>query len=1410
MLTFIFLLIFQGFSGGVSGYITNKYAVNMLFKEYTPLKLGGVIKKKKEKFIEEISTLVERDIINANTLKSEISNKNFNIYIEQIAETFFGKELKKVLGNTKICEVDDFSNSALKSEEFIRKNLNIILPDLLDNFIGKIKLQDILNENQISEIVNSGYDLLVKELEETSTLNEVISNIYNENSDISLADIFSENVQKRLINNISKSIKKIINYDILADEKSCEIFLDNICSAINIDLTLIKLQGLIGDYEINQFITASEEKEFTLKLFSKLNDFISSEKGRELLLSLISEIISSGKDIDLTIYEILPDEMEKSLTSFIKTVISKIMPYISEWILSNKSSFDEMIESAIDEAIQGIDENIKKLIISKVRSALMGDISSKNNIVNKIINYINSSLDDDSYSKLADLAIDYLKNKKIKDIIEVLEKQNLISVEELVDVVVNQFALRGESILKTIIKSQFSKKIYKIIKIDLVKLFHNKFKPILYRNIFNNKEKLGEKLNNLIEKFINLKGNELFNKNLSQLFTYNYVSNFSNKFAKLTSKLLRNNKATYSEKLRELIASKVRDINLACALENYKVDISSFIVDNSMVLYKEAVDKYKKYEIIEIIKTYFDKNQLADILKSKGYPMLISKLPNLLNGNIKRFAKNNLSKYDEDEICDIVQDFMGNQLKPLSVFGAVLGTIVGVIYQLILPNSIGRYGFPSDVLNGIMSFIVMAFIGYITNVIALWMIFHPYKENKIVAKIPFFKKFALGYIPAHKDQFAMGMAKLIDEELLNKEEINKSFNLHKNNIQSVLMKLVTNNNYQILINFIRNKKKNLTKYIYEKILKYCDGNSNLSKRISSKIGESKFNKYIKKDHVLNLVPNLTYVISNTQNYLVKLAQDKLSSTYKFNDILPNELCAEIEEYIQSQSSKSIQEKINNVKEIDFIKLAIDNYANYYDLGIKKLIKEILDKDSLEKLEKHVEEKAYTYIFNDFKIHLSDLIKQFLHNEFNENNDIGSMFNGKIKRVINENLYLLTNYSTNKLIDYLKENEYIIAINVQETIKNELNFFEKIAYSTFGGDDIAYNAVSIVLNKKLPIMLKDETNNLISVAKAALDESIYTMKASTLNVKADEINIAMLIDNTFEQLSKSINSKTHIYNGSNLILDLVISTPLIEYLELCNLRSLNLVYKKFNNEINIMKEYIYNNIDINKNALSKTIGEFLDEKIIKTLFNSCSSEIFETITHEEIEEIIKKILNIIGSSEETKKYLYAFLESFYDNALSELKIDQIINENLLSKDIESITKHIFNNSEFNEKNIILIESVVQSAIDTNFDFISDNTKNYLLSKTIKMGLNSSSNYIVPVLQEIDLKNISNKQIELLNPKEIDILFNSFAGDFFNKLRIYGVFGFVFGINVGLSFILWAIDWKYSKDYSQKDSKPLKEL
>jgi uncharacterized membrane protein YheB (UPF0754 family) len=1402
MLKFILLIVLQGISGGISGYITNKYAVDMLFKEYTPLKLGGVVKKKREKFIEEISELVERDIINSETLGAEISNKNFNPYIEQISEFFFEKGLKDNLSDLKVCEIFDFSNSVTKSEEFINKNLEAILPEFLDNVFTQISLEDILTEDQVSKIVTLSYELLVDEVEKNSVLNNFINDVYIENSNITLIEVFSEEIRKKLIENITENVVKIVNENIINNEKSCQVFLDKIFEVINIDDILMKLQSTIEDCQINKFITDSEEKEIALNIYNKLDEFIKSPKGKELVLSFAKELLYIGKDIDFTIYEMLPTEMEASLTQLIKTVIPKIMPYISDWVSGNKAAFDGMIEEAIDEAIDGMDENIKKLIISKVRSALMGDISSKNDIVNKIIGYFNDNLDDDSYSKLSKNIIDYLTHTKIKSIIKLLEGQELFTVEKVADYIIKQFDLYGKSILESIIRAQFSKKISKFVKLDLANLFNSKLKPALYRSIFNNKNIISKKFNNVIEDVINIKGRELFNKNLSQLFTDTKVSDLSNKFEKLTSSLLKSNREIYKEKINKFIISEIKDADLISMLEKHRADISKFIVDNLTALYKQSVDKNKNLEVKDLICTYFNKEQLSDILINKGYPELISKLPDLLDGNIKKIAKNNLSKYNEDEICDILQEFMGNQLKPLSVFGGILGTVVGIIYQLVFPNSIGWYGFPGSVLNLIMSLSIMAGIGYITNVIALWMIFHPYKENKIVSKIPFFRKFALGYIPAHKQQFAFGMAKLIDEELLNKEELNKSFNEHKGNATSILMSLVTNNNYQILVDYVTNKKESLSRFIYKEILKFCNNENGLGKRISVRIEGSKFKTFIKKEHVLNIIPKLISSISNLQGYLAHIAQSKLSSNYRVSDILPEEISYEIKSYIQAEVQKSISEKIINNK-MEFMNIIIDNYKNDYDLLIKKSCKDIFDEEFLSNIKNVFEIKAYSYIANNLKGYIDNYIKQFLNSGLNENNDIGSMFNGKVKEIIDKKIYILTTVITDKAVLYLQNNKDAFTFVVQETIKDNLNFFEKIAYGTFGGDDIANKVVEIILYKKLPIMIQGEIGKIMNIVKFTLDNNIYPVKISSLKIKADSISTVALIDNIFEQFNNKIDLKEYINKFSSMLLEYLISIPLTEYFELCNLHNLELVNKKFYDEINIVKDSIYSSLRTNEIELSKIIGQFLDKEIIVPLFNLYNSQVFNGITAKDIEDVVKNSLNLVISSKAAEKHLTLFGEDLYNNILSEISINQIIDHDILDKDIEKIVKLIFENETFKETNINLIEKIVQNVTENSFDFITDNSKNYLIGRIIETGLISISEYIVPILQEIDLKNIANEQIDALDPREIDILFNSFAGDFFSKLRFYGIFGFVFGINVGLSIILLGFDLRYSNVSSKKD-------
>ena len=70
------------------------------------------------------------------------------------------------------------------------------------------------------------------------------------------------------------------------------------------------------------------------------------------------------------------------------------------------------------------------------------------------------------------------------------------------------------------------------------------------------------------------------------------------------------------------------------------------------------------------------------------------------------------------------------------------------------------------------------------------------------------------------------------------------------------------------------------------------------------------------------------------------------------------------------------------------------------------------------------------------------------------------------------------------------------------------------------------------------------------------------------------------------------------------------------------------------------------------------------------------------------------------------------------------------------------------------------------------------------------LNVIFNNTSELLKAVNLKQITMEQIAIMEPKEIHIMFNGFAGDFFEKLYLYGSFGAIFGINLWLS-IAWGI-------------------
>jgi len=161
-------LILQLFGGALTGYITNSLAIKMLFKNYGPF--GGVIVKTREEFVENISQLVERDIINENTLAESLNHSEIKTLINNMVEHFFNEALQNRTKNTIIKEIPEINNTSTNFinyfednfEDYILKGSAILLPQISLDQIITDKQYDYISQQftkQFLDILNSSNEL---------------------------------------------------------------------------------------------------------------------------------------------------------------------------------------------------------------------------------------------------------------------------------------------------------------------------------------------------------------------------------------------------------------------------------------------------------------------------------------------------------------------------------------------------------------------------------------------------------------------------------------------------------------------------------------------------------------------------------------------------------------------------------------------------------------------------------------------------------------------------------------------------------------------------------------------------------------------------------------------------------------------------------------------------------------------------------------------------------------------------------------------------------------------------------------------------------------------------------------------------------------------------------------------------
>lgn len=1375
-------LIIQPLLGAAAGYITNEYAINMLFKTYTPLKLGGVIPRTREAFIENVSTLVEEDIINKEKVEEILNNEAFTKNFDALIQDFFTKSIYEVTDNLSIGD-NPFTDKALSdTEKFINEQISLKLPELTDSLAKQIKIYEILSEEQISVAIEKLYLYLLNVLKDTQIADKLLINILDNNENISLMDIVGYDASAIISQNISDLLIK--NF------YSTNSIFDEIFEKADISNLLFEFS--------EKFISDNENKSKD-RILSIFNNIIESDEFNEALFEFSQKILEYAKNLDMPLLRLADKSCINNFRDILYKESSDLSNLLLSFVNSNKTELQNMIEEVLNETINEQD-TAKKAVLSMAKGSIINSIA-KNDISDLTSEYFQNSNNRLNLCALASVKLtEYLKSTTISQAIGILEEKEVLSIKALSEFLLTYISNNSENIINIMllyIKGQVSNEAFK--KDITLKL----------RNTFIDKIILSSRTTDFLNSQLSIYLTKLFDTKFKDIVKadFNNISNITDNsvyenlsrdnlnFSDYIYKYLEQNKENIIEILSSNISNAAKDKSISDILNDDLSDkINAFSCDfvhGKANEIKEKISEEKACDLYDRLNNIDDLHKNSSKLLKDG---VINNLGSLLHTFVKGLSVKNLSQLDDDNLIEMAQSFIGNNLKPIMIFGAMLGLIAGFILAFLQPNN---NVFAIVSIGGIFT---CALVGYLTNAVAIAMLFRPYKEIRVLKYIPFFRHFSLGYIAKNKENLANGMSQAISEYLLTKESMNDLIDTYKDSIKDNMIYNASKNNYELIGNAFMSNRDKIASSISDYAMKTLSTNkNNISTAIANELENIKLNDLLQNENNFfegkiseYIINSKTYFSELVLKYLLEMektdsTKSESISSRSIASILPESITANIKNLAANTTYKGYDKLIGKLN-YENIKNFAEKYDKYYQEFISKNLSDIFSTKNLLSL--------------DNSAQIADNFLKIINTALNSQEKIGEIFNKKISGLSNNLLYNFfesLGVNSNKL---LKPMQPHISKAVKEKITSKLNLLTKISYGMIGGDKIIDSVVDKILSDKLP--------KLIINKKASLYENCSNyLNNKFLNLSLSEFRIV---------LNSDIVANTELYNINNAI------SPAIDFvdkkmacikvktlLEPLSLDSMDIIFSSYNKEISDLIEKLNSKLMTNKDDILSSFNGFISKYLNDTMKNTSINLIFKNISSEDFKYISDSIINIVFEEKLIEKNVNDTL-SCIKNYHRQLCMSELISKDEFIEKSEKLIDNLSGNEDLTKGEIYVnnkiasisdlhssvklvftktIDDILSQASENGFAFINNESKEYLLNITADAVILSLRNNLSTMLSDIEFDKIAKEQISEMSPKKIHMMFNSFAGKYFRTLILYGFWGAVFGINTILGLALAAI-------------------
>lgn len=1274
---------------GASGYITNKYVMNMLFKEYplfNNVKIGGKVKASKKQFVKNVSTMMERDIINSEKISEKFKNHDFSEEFTNFSKDFFDEFVCRDIKSLRLKDMPVFYDACCGLRDIAINLINTNIGDALQNIGSNIKLSELITKKQAEHISKNMLQNLILTIKNTDIINDICIESSEAFSNIKLNDIITKNISATIKSNIEK---EALNFSNIIKEN----FSERIDSSINEILNQNKLEDILKNIqnEISQkplksYISISVQ-DIASTVHENIIEFLSSEKGEKAISDMYYDLKNFIIDSNINLLNIYKTDYEESIKERVHSRLNNIAYSILKWIGNNNTDLDNTIKESIGEVITGHPE-----LKAKIFSTIKAYFDSKKNDDGKIVKILlESEVNNENLDKISSFitseTTNYLRAKNAKDIINIFEDKKVFNVEILISSIIKHIKNMDNRTIITFFDDILSIPVNNFIDIDLVKLFNDKFKYIFIDYIKQNtyySTGLHIDIASKVTEHI-FKG---FNGKIGELIDKDFILNKSNKLRKLLLKSIDENE----DYLIEIINSKINEF----AVQNNVSDLFSKLSEfntSSDIIVSEKINELIQQNFLKLVDDIGDTRISKLLTKISSVPDIHSSLSDFMKsivgesialiseGYISETVEKHFEKLNELEFAWHIKNSNSINTKKINITGGIIGASVALPISFVSEKFLS-----SSIINTAFSWQSMALgsiIGLSTNFIAMNTFSKFRDENSILAKIPILRGFRKKSINKKQLIFADYMADVIESNLIDEKTIQDLVQSKSTQLKNNIVNTISDDDYKHIYDFFENNKNYLSKKLSEAAKGFLAKNTeSAAEYISKNIADMPIKRIINR----NLIDSIMDAVSSNKTKLLKYSFDYLKNNIIENLSLLNLVPNNVPDQIMDETDFIINEDFNKItdflKDSEVLQRYLSKYKNSYEEFLDKSLIDTFSHNTLDDLYYGLFNSLYSNLFTEDNLqNLSEKAHQGLSNEFIKDKKLDNILDRKNKFILSSMFFKYFNDLIIDLHQYMSLNRHTTIENdIREKLLGNLNLKEKLSYNAVGADNAIFNIVNNLIQVKIPLFVERNLEQFYEISKS-ITEDILDIYIDELNIGIDKEKLNTFIKGLFVVNKRNSIIKNKSFLIFNTYMKKYSDTKIIEFAKHLNLGSINDIFTRYENEISFILKQLHANIKKNKDNILKISSGIFEQSSTKILDKILVKNLFDGV--DELDLI--KMKEFFNKTIEDNDLLYlnirALINSFYNYLDDRDLLDTIVDINDINLALNKTLKKLSNDKKF---------------------------------------------------------------------------------------------------------------------------------